>query len=108
VCIPQKGIEGSNPSVSAEGDKSTKHWFVPSLFSITLPDLPAIMANMEFTFSVRNSSFLPIIEDSFRKDQFLQVFFEPDIAGSPHDPEFDAKTNCFLEVDRQVRNRCPA
>jgi hypothetical protein len=49
-------IEGSNPSVSAEGDKSTKNWFAPSLFSITLADLLAIMANMEFTFSVRNSS----------------------------------------------------
>ncbi len=50
-------IEGSNPSVSADGDKQAFRLFVPFLFWFERLAASAIRTKNELIFSVRNASF---------------------------------------------------
>ena len=53
----RKGIEGSNPSVSADGDKQGKSSFVPFLFSPQYFAASAIKTESKLAFPVRMTHF---------------------------------------------------
>jgi hypothetical protein len=54
----RKGIKGSNPLVSAKGDKQGKTLFVPFFFPPEEFFAASAIEAKKFTFSVRNASYL--------------------------------------------------